>query len=176
MIAGKHRPGIVEFGMRISRALRSAGVACLIALSMLFAVSLAMRSGQSQVNPSHASLNVPTNVVDFGCTSVRQQWRVPFQICNSGNKRLIINQANASCGCGDSLHQTLIIPPGESVNVTLKLDTRFGTGLVETTSNFTTSDPEHPRFNLTARAFVDDDRVTVSEVEPRKLFSVLVHD
>jgi len=140
---------------------------------MLFAVILVIRSRQSQIQPSHASLSLSTNVVDLGRTSARREWRVPFQVCNSGDKRLVINEVDAAC-CGDSARETIIIPPGETVEVAVNLDTRFGTGPVENIASFTTSDPDHPRFNLTVRAFVAVDDPVVADPDDPNQVSVLI--
>jgi hypothetical protein len=88
-------------------------------------------------------------------------WSVPFQIRNSGTRRLIINEIDATCGCGDPVRVTHIIPPGDGIEVNLSLDTRTATGSVEEVASYTTSDPAHPRFELVVRAWVEADRLSV---------------
>lgn len=152
---------------------RSVVVACVIAASMLFAVLLAMRSRHSQIQPPHASLRLSRNVVDLGSTSVQKEWSVPFQVCNSGKIRLVINKVDTAC-CGDSAQETIIIPPGKTVEVAVNLDTRFTTGSVENTASFTTSAPDCPRLDLTVQAWVVGDQSTSpSAAEHPQAVSVL---
>ena len=123
--------------------------------------------------PVGASLVLRENVCDLGRTSTQQERRVPIQIRNVGTRRLVVNAVDAGCGCGDPIRKTVIIPPGESVEVTVTLDTRFATGPVENIATFTTSDPAHPLFDLTVRAWVDSDECRWDAVQ-RKPVSVLI--
>jgi hypothetical protein len=135
------------------------------------AMSISGRTG-----PVAASLVLPKTVRDLGRTSTRQERGVPFQIRNVGTRRLVINEVDAGCGCGDPRRKTVIIPPGESVEVTVTLDTRFANGPVENIATFTTSDPGHPRFDLIVRAWVDaDEHADDREVNQRQQVSVLIH-
>ena len=119
-------------------------------------------------------LVLPHNVRDLGRRTTRQEWRVPFQFQNSGTRRLVINEVDTGCGCGDPIRKTVIIPPGESAEVTVTLDARLATGPVEKITSFTTSDPAQPRVDLTVRAWVDGEKPVATGLDDRKQASVLV--
>jgi hypothetical protein len=68
---------------------------------------------------------------------------------------LVINEIDLECGCRDPIRRTILVPPGETVEANVTLDTRFATGPIEKIASFTTSDPTQPRFDLTVRAWVD---------------------
>jgi hypothetical protein len=87
--------------------------------------------------------------------SARQEQRVPFEIHNAGTRRLVLNEVDVDCGCGDPIRKTVIVPPGRSVDLTVTLNTRFVTGPIQKIASFATSDPARPRFDLTVRAWVD---------------------
>jgi hypothetical protein len=91
---------------------------------------------------------------DLGHTHVREEQRISFPIRNGGSRRLVLNEMDAGCGCGNPTVRTVIIPPGERREVTLTLDTRFANGLVRQSASFATNDPNRPRFTVSARAWV----------------------
>lgn len=112
---------------------------------------------------------------DLGRTSVRKEWKVDFPVRNTGTRRLVLNEVNSDCDCGAGLGRTTIIPPGETRDVTLTLDTRLASGPIEATANFTTSDPALPVLNLTVHAWLVGDGVRkVSTTDRDTDFSVLV--
>jgi hypothetical protein len=136
-------------------ARRSVAVACVFASVVLIVRVTALRAWQCQPLPPRASLSLRTDIRDLGHTSIQKEWRVSFQIRNSGTRRLIINEASRDCGCGNRSARTILVPPGETAELTVTLDTRFAAGPIETIAAFTTSDPARPRFNLIVRARVD---------------------
>lgn len=117
-------------------------------------LSLAIRISDTS-NPNGPSLFLPETARDLGLTSTRQEWPIRFQICNVGRRRLVINEVDACYGCGNAIRNQIIVPPGETVEVTVNLDTRYARGPIKNIVSFTTNDPEQPRFNLTVRAHVD---------------------
>jgi hypothetical protein len=126
-----------------------------LGLAVLIACVAAVRAWQSPPHYSHASLRLSYDIHDLGHTALQQEWRVPFQIRNFGTRRLVINEIDLECGCRDPIRRTILVPPGETVEANVTLDTRFAAGPIEKTASFTTSDPTHPRFELTVRAWVD---------------------
>jgi len=100
------------------------------------------------------TLRIAETVRDLGQTTERKQWNVSFSIHNVGNTRLVMNELDLECGCGDKIKQTILIPPGETAEVTVPLDSRFKSGKIENSASFLTSDPSQPKVTLTAKAFV----------------------
>ena len=101
------------------------------------------------------TLYVAEKLRDLGRTPVQKKWDVDFPIRNIGTRRLVVNELDPGCRCGNRVHRTILIPPGETAEVAVTLNTRFDSGPIETTAVFTTNDPGQPRFNLTVRAWVD---------------------
>jgi hypothetical protein len=128
--------------------------ACVLGVSVLIVCVTAVRAPQSQPQPLRASLNLPTHICELGHTSIQKEWRIPFQIRNSGTRRLVVNEADRDCGCGNRSSRTILVPPGETTELTVTLDTRFAAGPIEAIAAFTTNDPARPRFNLIVRAQV----------------------
>jgi hypothetical protein len=135
-------------------------------------LALAMyRTGDAR--PNAASLVMSDRVRDLGPTSIREERGVSFPIRNAGTRRLVLNELDQQCGCGDRVQRTILVAPGETVEVNVPLDTRFATGAVENSASFTTNDPAHPRFKLTVRAFVTAEKPVLANPENRKV-SVLI--
>ena len=101
-----------------------------------------------------AIILIPQPVQTLGQISDRKVWQMLFSVQNQGNARIVLNESDLECGCGENPKRTLIIPPGETMQIAVPLDTRFSAGPVENRVSFTTNDPTQPRITLTARAFV----------------------
>ncbi len=100
------------------------------------------------------TLRIAEPVRDLGQIKERKQWSVSFTIHNVGNTRLVLNELDVECGCGEKIKRTILVPPGETAEVTVPLDSRFMSGEIENSANFFTSDPLRPKVTLTAKAFV----------------------
>ena len=153
------------------------GLTLLVATSAAFSscVALAMTT-LGPTSPVGPALVLPKNVRDLGRVSTRQEWRVTFPIRNAGARRLVLNELDVGCDCSDGVQRAILVAPGETAELEVTLDTRFATGCVENIATFTTSDPAHPRFDLTVRAWVDaDEQVHRAETDQAQQFSVLVH-
>ena len=134
-------------------------IAFVMIVPAAFVACSANSSRPTQGTEAKPSLNLSSDVCELGRTSLRKRWRVPFRIGNSGEKRLVMNRVDAAC-CGDSTSDTIIILPGQVVDVSVSLDTRFVIGAVQSVTCFTTSDPDRPRLELTVRALVAEDERT----------------
>jgi hypothetical protein len=151
-------------------------VACVFASVVLIVRVTALRAWQCQAQPPRASLSLRTDIRDLGRTSIQKEWRVPFQIQNSGTRRLVINEVSRDCGCGNRSARTILVPPGEIAELTVTLDTRFAAGPIETIAAFTTSDPTRPRFNLIVRARFDAASLPLnSKPNEDPVVSILIH-
>lgn len=111
-----------------------------------------------------ATVSLGSTLRDFGRTSQLKLWKAAFPVGNSGGQRLVINELDTTCDCGERSLRTFLVAPGETVDLIVTLDTRFARGEVENIASFTTNDPQRPRLNLTLRAFVDAPAITISEL------------
>jgi len=100
-------------------------------------------------------MNVSESICDLGNLDGRQKWIADFKIRNTGHRRLVINQVDVNCGCGIKILRTFVVPPGESKDIPVTLDSRFGDGAIETIASYRSNDPNQPKFNLIARGHVD---------------------
>lgn len=158
----KFRRSIVPFTLAIGFA---GYVVCL---------SLAV-SSSGRAAPMVATLDLRENVRDLGNISSGHECRVPFRIGNTGTRRLVIHEVDTCCRNVDQGRRTVIVGPGEAVDVTVMLDTRWANGPIEQTASFTSSDPAHPRFDLTVHAWVDaEETASGSEAGHQKRKSVLI--
>ena len=91
---------------------------------------------------------------DFGTVTQGEVLREEFQVNNTGTRRLVFQRDVPGC-CGEPAEtQAVIVPPGGSATLPIELDTATLAGVVDHVVEFTTNDPEMPRFSLTLRADV----------------------
>ena len=119
-----------------------------------------------------ASLSLANTVRDLGPVSDQKEWEIAFPVRNAGARRLVLNEVDLACDCGDPTLRTIVVQPRETVNLVVRLNSRSAVGPVENVASFTTNDKSCPRLNLTVRATVHatersanpraNDRATVS--------------
>ena len=101
-----------------------------------------------------AVLYVANPIVELGVLSPGEVREIALPIVNKGSRRLVLNEVDSGCQCGDRIRRTILIPPGATEEVIVGIDTRFATGAIEASTSFTTNDPAQPRFDLIVRAWV----------------------
>lgn len=101
-----------------------------------------------------ADLAIGSTVHHLGLIGDRDAWQVRFPVRNIGARRLVLNEIDSECGCGDRMLRTMVVDPGEIVNLIVRLHPRSASEAVEKTVCFTTNDPRHPRLDLTVSAMV----------------------
>jgi hypothetical protein len=107
----------------------------------------------SQPDETAATLQLSSEVKDFGTVTPDQHLHGSFSIQNTGSRRLILHQDGASC-CGQPAPKPLIVPPGQTATVPVDVRAPTEPGLFEKPLAFTTNDPGRPRFELVIRAVV----------------------
>ena len=91
---------------------------------------------------------------DLGMLPAGSLHSVHFSVRNTGSRRLVIRRDSCE-SCGLASDQTsLIVPPGESREIHLLLDTSGMAGAVSHVVEYSNSDPACPRFSLTVTANV----------------------
>lgn len=121
-----------------------------------------------------ALLVLPANVRDLGRMPASRELHVPFQIGNAGTRRLVLNELDLECCCGDHALRTILVAPDKTVEIQVPFHTRCETGLVERIVSFTTNDPAQPRLDLTVRAMVAADKPVLADRNDCKQPSVLI--
>lgn len=139
-----------------TRALRTFAV--LVAASAMLASLVRMqplRAGiKAEAVQPCAVLSAASTHYHLGQTSAATQWQIVFPIRNLGARRLVLNELDPGCDCGDALH-TIVVPPLETAEITVFLDTHNAVGLVESEKSFTTNDPQMPRLELKVDAVAE---------------------
>lgn len=143
---------------------------------VLTAVAAAFLSSTNRRAGGDAIMLLPKRRLDLGAVTYREKREFRFCVVNKGNRRLVINEIDSDCGCGEPVRRAVLIPPGEVEQLTVSLDTRFATGEIQKLAEYTTNDPTQPRLELLVTAFVqsaDDSRD--AELEPHLGVSLLIH-
>jgi len=120
-------------------------------------------------------LYVANPTVELGVLSPGDVREVAFPIVNKGNRRLVINEIDRGCGCGEPVRRTMLIPPGAAEDWVVSIDTRFETRAFEKLTSFTTSDPAQPRFDLLVKSSVHPaEKSYDSDADQQRQVSVLI--
>jgi hypothetical protein len=98
------------------------------------------------------SLKIAKTNLDLGSLSQSSLHKATFLIENRGTRRLVLNELG--CGCGETVRDAILIPPRQSEEVTIGLDTQFAWGEIEKKVQFSTNDVAQPQIELTVRAQV----------------------
>lgn len=73
---------------------------------------------------------------------------ISFPIRNAGGRRLVVSSENQAC-CGQSVDQPpLVLPPGETAEIRIRLDTTGHCGQLRETHSYHTNDASHPRLSF----------------------------
>ncbi|MEX2120483.1 MAG: hypothetical protein WD847_12880 [Pirellulales bacterium] len=80
--------------------------------------------------------------------------RVAFAVSNRGTRRLILTDRGNCCG-EETPPVQLVVPPGESLNVVIELDTSRWFGQVRHMAEYDTNDPQAPSLAFTITALVE---------------------
>ncbi len=159
--------------MRFYVLVKSVALA-VIALCVLTASQQRLTRSPALRSEQQAAIAITTTTQDVGFIGDHKILTTKFSVRNIGSRRLVLNEVDADCGCGNPVLDTILIPPGEWGELNVSLDTRFAKGLVEKTASFTTSDPERPRMYLTVRGWVHTNpHVSQSGLAERNGVSVL---
>ena len=102
--------------------------------------------------PAAPVLGLGETVQDFGRVVSGEIVSKAFSLNNAGSRRLVVNEF--TCALCESKPQTTILQPGESVEVVVSLDTSGQQGTLRRVRNFSTNDPQHPKFTLEVLADV----------------------
>jgi hypothetical protein len=137
----------------------------LLPLTMSVLVGLWWHSGTEAIRQRWAvaisrppAVEYPT-VIELGERTASESVVSRFEIRNRGGQELLLDQVRASCSCSTFERevdgtfepvQELRVPPGESVELALRLNARtLGAGTFQKTVSFLTNDPTHPEGQIT---------------------------
>jgi len=122
-----------------------------------------------------AVVYLPQRQLDLGSVTFQEERDIKFEVVNMGKRRLVINEIDSDCGCGEPVRRTVVIPSGEVGHLSVGIDTRFAIGEIRKQTSFTTNDPVQPRFELLVKASVQPTENPHSSLDQRQQVSVLVH-
>jgi hypothetical protein len=109
--------------------------------------------------------SVPTQHFEFGTVPEGELVDYAFSIENNGLEPLSIQKAVSSCSCLTIKSYDEVIPPGETGNVAVSLDTDgYGGGAITRRVTIKTNDPEVPQLDLTVSGQVDKTYTIAPEI------------
>jgi hypothetical protein len=114
---------------------------------------LAIPSRDAAQPASGPELVVQQTERSLGTVVAGRPVRAGFTLFNAGGRRLIVREDRClACGPGEWL-----IPPGESQDLTIELNTTGLEGEVRQVQHYTTNDPRQPRLTLAVSVNVQPD-------------------
>ena len=117
--------------------------------------SLVIRSGGASFlsnDSGHAVVQLDRTRHDFGTVRQGPTLETTFLLRNSGKQRLIVRKLNGSCDCLSGPVAEIVLPPGETEPLPVRLDTSMASGAAEMELTYRTSDPACPTFTLVVSA------------------------
>ncbi|NQU24219.1 MAG: DUF1573 domain-containing protein [Candidatus Nealsonbacteria bacterium] len=130
------------------------GAAALLWVGWINCRSSAALSGQRRAAVSAPQLVATSVRRDLGTVARSAVLRTTFRVANRGTRRLVLVEQGQRC-CGGSVGvQEIIVPPGDSRDVPVQVDVGPWLGRMEQTVQYTTNDPQRPRFSVTVFAKV----------------------
>jgi uncharacterized protein (DUF58 family) len=91
---------------------------------------------------------------DLGSVPQGRVVRATFRIKNVGDRRLVLAERSRACCGGSTDRREIVVPPGGSTEVEVRVDTRQWCGRLHEVVHYTTNDPQMPRFALGVNADV----------------------
>ena len=91
---------------------------------------------------------------DFGNVQQNQNLLHEFTITNTGSEDLVIRRISTSCGCTAALVSEDVVPPGGTVSLEVKLETRKYKGVVQRSISVASNDKRRVR-TVRVKAFVE---------------------
>jgi len=123
--------------------------------SLLIAATLVPLLAPKSDSLTVSAVHLPRQHLDLGQVAQDEQHDLVSNVENRGTRRLVINQINTDCGCGEPIAESILILPGETGQLWVHFETQSATGLIRRAVQYTTNDPCCPRFELLITASVD---------------------
>lgn len=100
-------------------------------------------------SPGAAQLRLDETRRELGNLAAGKPARATFRAFNDGTHRLVIRKETGHC-CGRGGEEEItIVPPGESRNLVVEVDTTGIQGGLQSDITYASNDPRMPRFTLT---------------------------
>ncbi len=132
---------------------RLVAVSSVVALGVVAISVFGPRANRTVATSPRVHLAI--QMVDLGGVRPSEVRDVAFLIENRGLRRLVLNEVR--CGCGESVREPLLVPPGRTEEIRIGLETGVVSRTIEKTVSFATNDAAHPRIDLTVVAQVMGD-------------------
>lgn len=130
-----------------------------VALIVVGSASLVLRAGYENLRAASKDKESPRAVLktttwDFGDVEPGQILRASIPVTNAGGTRLAVVNESSSCSCSSTTTGGIVVLPGETSQLEVKLDTRGSRSVVQSELRFFTNDPQRPRLTITLLAKV----------------------
>lgn len=121
--------------------------------------------------PARPVLAFDATTTDLGEVVAGQIVQKRFELRNVGARRLVLNELDVTCGCRKKVRRTILVGPGESIDVTVPFYAERA-GATENRLYFTTNDSNHPELDLVVRGVVTADTAADAETHDERPVSV----
>lgn len=128
-------------------------------------LSIALALGFRLCLPAQPALFSPAPVFDFGERRSGEVIEHTFTLENQGDQVLRIHRIRSSCGCTVPKIGKEILNPGETTEVTVRLDLAGRSGTQRQNITLSSNDPKQPAFTLSATG----EALPSIRIEPRTL-------
>lgn len=133
-------------------------------------ITLSVYSGLMQWNAGQQQFAMPKVVVahtkhDFGKLNQTDRELHLFEVNNNGDRRLVIVESFDDCSCHRQRGPSIVIAPGSSQNIPVRLDASRYFGAVSEWIEFTTNDPNHPKLRFELTAMVEGSPLSESKAD-----------
>ena len=114
--------------------------------------SHALRSARAEEMPQGVSGPIavlPETQRDFGPVAAGAVLLARFSVKNAGTRRLVLELESEGCCDEPSDRRQIVVPPGLSRVIEVRVDTNQWHGRMRQVVHYTTNDPSKPRLTLT---------------------------
>ncbi|MHC4176507.1 MAG: Ig-like domain-containing protein [Planctomycetota bacterium] len=110
--------------------------------------------GHGTAGSSAPAIRLAHTERDLGTVVQGAELRTAFPIANVGTRRLILREHRRAC-CGQAADQSeIVVPPGNSTELKVQVDTSPWCGRMREAVRYTTNDPDRPQLTLYVNADV----------------------
>lgn len=121
----------------------------------LFSILLPLSAALA--DPTPPKLEIPQPIFDFGVVPEGSRVKHDFEVINTGETELVIQQIVPACGCTAAVAEDPKIPGGGKSTIHVEFDTTGFSGIKNKQARINSNDPVTPSTFVTLKGTVDSD-------------------
>jgi hypothetical protein len=142
--------------VQIARRPRAIALIGLVGVALALSVDLLAAAVMHLGSERPAALAIWTTEHDFGTVTAGPVLDHVFEVRNTGDRRLVLQEVSASCSCGGASKAPLIIEAGATGLIRARLETAKIRGPMKIDVRYRSSDPERPSVTFSLLADVKE--------------------